>query len=879
MNSLKQETKSSVYNINLNAPFSKESSGIREDVSTETGALVTSNKIFSLAGRNGMDLNLSVVYQNLNAKLYDEGTSSASISNSYGTVIAFYDVYDSNSHWLRTGSLQYTSSDSTILGTTTVNGENWIFNGFLQYPAGTSLLTSSSIVNAAREKNVTAASKSICGVGWSFNLPGLDVDGDTVYVTLPDGQTYIADAANPSGLKDYKFNDIYFGTDSSQSNGTDASAFKLRYANGSVDYYTQYGEILLQTDRFGNKITYYWTAENGIRLLTKIVDSAGRAVTVRYDNSGTYFKCGNQTVSLLKTEIPDHPGKYYLSSYVDAGGRKTDYGYSLSGAGFDSIGKTAANNTYANLTVIQYPSGFSTNYTYSSSKKNLGSNGYMDYFKVSQRWDSVGAEEYNMQKYFYANEPDGYPTYKASAIDPSYGYQTTVINQNGDSTQYFYNYKHLLCQKQILRSDTKEIQKTSYDDRKNVPVRVETSLSDGKSSYVKKLDLYQYDVRGNLISENHPEDPANAASTEYETTYQYDGKYNILLNKTYKQDKDTTIVVKYTLSDDKKSVIAENTISNGNSLEYKTYDYDSFGNLIKSAAKINADQWAVTKYEYSKEYGYAYPVCKTSVGVVRADGTKQDITERYKYDFNSGNLLSKTDGNGNQTTYTYDQLNRVLKETLPDGLCRTYTYDDNRNVLTATNATKTSIVYRYDPFGRLSSVNEKATGAVLATRQYDTRDNLTQSTDANGNQTEYTYDSTSRITSVTVHDKDKNLVSQTQVSYHENFADAYGNHYFKVTVTKKGTTGSYVTNYYYNSKDMLVKIGRVSGSGEDISSYRYDYLQNMVSETGYDGAATAYRYNALGKLLQKTDAEGGTTSYAYDGLGKRNFKSDNFGDL
>ena len=78
---------------------------------------------------------------------------------------------------------------------------------------------------------------------------------------------------------------------------------------------------------------------------------------------------------------------------------------------------------------------------------------------------------------------------------------------------------------------------------------------------------------------------------------------------------------------------------------------------------------------------------------------------------------------------------------------------------------------------------------------------------------------------------------------------------------------------------MLVKMGRVFGSGENIPSYRYNYLQNKVSETGYDGAAIAYRYNALGKLLQKTDAEGGTTSYAYDGLGKRNFKSDNFGDL
>ncbi|MPM07620.1 hypothetical protein SDC9_53926 [bioreactor metagenome] len=103
MNVLKQETKSSVYNIGLNAPFSKESSGIKEGVSTETGALTVSNSILSIPGRNGMNLNLNLMYNNLSAKLYDEGTTSASITNSYGTtIIAYYDVYDNNGYWLRT---------------------------------------------------------------------------------------------------------------------------------------------------------------------------------------------------------------------------------------------------------------------------------------------------------------------------------------------------------------------------------------------------------------------------------------------------------------------------------------------------------------------------------------------------------------------------------------------------------------------------------------------------------------------------------------------------------------------------------------------------------------------------------------------------------
>jgi hypothetical protein len=103
MKVLKEEANDSVYNIDLNAPFTKETSGVREDVSTETGSLVVNNTLLSIPGKNGMDLNLTLTYNNQQAKLYNEGTSSTDIANSYGqTVIVFYDVYDSNGYWLRT---------------------------------------------------------------------------------------------------------------------------------------------------------------------------------------------------------------------------------------------------------------------------------------------------------------------------------------------------------------------------------------------------------------------------------------------------------------------------------------------------------------------------------------------------------------------------------------------------------------------------------------------------------------------------------------------------------------------------------------------------------------------------------------------------------
>ena len=60
---------SSLYNMELNAPYTKESSGIREDISPENGALSLTNTIFNIPGRNGMDLSLSITYNNNTATM------------------------------------------------------------------------------------------------------------------------------------------------------------------------------------------------------------------------------------------------------------------------------------------------------------------------------------------------------------------------------------------------------------------------------------------------------------------------------------------------------------------------------------------------------------------------------------------------------------------------------------------------------------------------------------------------------------------------------------------------------------------------------------------------------------------------------------------
>lgn len=175
-----------------------------------------------------MNISLNLEYRNRDARLFEERTKSVNTSNSYGqTIVALYDVYDSNGYWLRTGGLKYTTSETTIWGEVTIGSEKWVFTGYLQYENGTSILTGSNIANFTGEKSLASAAKYIFGEGWSLDIPSLDVRGESVFVNLPNGQTYQADFCAGVGLKDYELTDIVFTEDTSQGNGVDSSAYKL----------------------------------------------------------------------------------------------------------------------------------------------------------------------------------------------------------------------------------------------------------------------------------------------------------------------------------------------------------------------------------------------------------------------------------------------------------------------------------------------------------------------------------------------------------------------------------------------------------------------------------------------------------------------------
>jgi len=110
----------------------------------------------------------------------------------------------------------------------------------------------------------------------------------------------------------------------------------------------------------------------------------------------------------------------------------------------------------------------------------------------------------------------------------------------------------------------------------------------------------------------------------------------------------------------------------GASIEYYTttnyyltsYTYSGIGTLAKT---VNAGSQTTT---------YSYDDLNRLVLTLYPDGFNETRT----YD-NMGNLLSRKDPNGKTVNYSYDALNRLGNVTYSDSTKATYTYDKNGNML------------------------------------------------------------------------------------------------------------------------------------------------------------------------------------------------------
>ncbi|WP_108670434.1 DNRLRE domain-containing protein [Peribacillus acanthi] len=225
----------------------------------------------------------------------------------------------------------------------------------------------------------------------------------------------------------------------------------------------------------------------------------------------------------------------------------------------------------------------------------------------------------------------------------------------------------------------------------------------------------------------------------------------------------------------------------------------------------------------------------------------------YKYDKNK-NIQTITTDSGT-TDYTYDELNQLKSESLPDGTVISYDYHTigNRKSKSITKNGNTSIVnytfnnanqletvgnipYFYDKNGNLQSDGTRtfkfndfnqleqvsSNQEVIATYTYDEEGKRKSSTTAKGT-TYYFYDGDKVL-----YETDENNQVIKEYTY-----DDFG---YPLTMT----IGS--QNYYYLNNHHGDVLGLTDENGNIVASYTYDAWGNILTQTGLMASENPYRY-------------------------------------
>ena len=320
------------------------------------------------------------------------------------------------------------------------------------------------------------------------------------------------------------------------------------------------------------------------------------------------------------------------------------------------------------------------------------------------------------------------------------------------------------------------------------------------------------------------------------------------------------------------------------------FTYDHIGRLATRTVRGGSDGDAVTTLTYDLEgqlTSITPPATDTLYFDYTAVGRLNDVHDSagnkitYAYDV-LGNRTSDTTTRADNSIRktvgrTFDDLSRMLTETLGPNRTTSWTYDNNDNPTKVTSARSYATTLAFDPLDRLASTIDAKSGST--SNGYDGQDNLTSHTDRISVATTYVRDgfgeviqetSPDRGTTVYTYDAAGDVVQVTDGRGQTiNYArDALGRILSKKPV---GVTGQDIT-YVYDTDTS--HIGRLAGMGDASGSttFAYDNRGNVKTRTIKVGttftASVGYVYDAADRLIKITYPSGKAVTYARDARGR-----------
>jgi len=282
------------------------------------------------------------------------------------------------------------------------------------------------------------------------------------------------------------------------------------------------------------------------------------------------------------------------------------------------------------------------------------------------------------------------------------------------------------------------------------------------------------------------------------------------------------------------------------------------------------------------------------------------IVETYR-DLSSGKITRLTDQNSREFQTTYDALDRVTAEKIPDHLGTPtnlvtksdYAYTDtvgSRKVLRTdylSTATSTETYTYLDGFDRIVQTRKEAEGSgtyVVTDTKYNERGDVattslpyfssgsskTSATTTAALLIQNSHDPLRRIKTIVnakgtethAYDQWAETVTDRNSKTKDFTKDAFGN---LVQVDEHNSGNTYTTAYTY---DVLNNLTKITDSLSNIRNFTYDDISRLLNSEDLHASAdtsfasTTYTYDDSGNITSKLDAKNQTVDYTHDDVNR-----------
>lgn len=614
--------------------------------------------------------------------------------------------------------------------------------------------------------------------------------------------------------------------------------------------YDDRGNALTITDALNRTTTN--TYHPGTSLLATTTDAKGHVTSFTYDGRGLMDKetrtvtvkdeAGANQVQILVTDY-DYNAAGHLTKLTDANNHATTYTYDANGNQLTATTTRTDENGAARTLVREQEYDDANRLVRSWDPMHPRSAGHQPASETIYDENGKPVVTYDAQRrattsiynargeLIRAEYAD--TTTESTAYDAE-GRREYHTDRRGKVTQFLYDAVGRLAETRFLGSAG------------DTPVRLSSTIYDGAGRVYQSTDArnqtttFAYDDAGRRIA------TINALNERTDTIYNEVGSARYFTDA-----KGNTVENVYDeLNRKVRTVFAPTSVAESTNGTVRTTatetvtDYDELGRRVAEYEQSPVDraltERRATRYIYDK-LGRLSTVVQPEV-----DGT----TPITRYTYNElGSQLTQTDALNHTTTYKYDDLGRRTGRQLPGGQSEAVTYFRSGAVKDRIDFNGTLTSYTYDNLNRLLSrtSNHNNAAASNVSFTYTVSGQRESMIDATGT-TAYGYDHRDRLETKTT--------PQGTITY--EYEDASGLLTGMHTNTPNGATA----NYTY---DELSRLKTVSDVNQQSTTYGYDANGNLETVTLPNGVKSTYAYSDTNRLENLGIAKAGNTlaQFAY----------------